>query len=281
GDGGYRGMIESYIKLRRDHKLAYTRPYRPLLIGIFWPSAWLVLPWESAPQIAATDPQIAAEELAQERRALEEVAQLIDPADVEAFYTYAQQDKLSEADTRELARILAPVYNQGSNTGPSDVPQATASQVTPDQLVELWRKLGGRDKSFDTGEEGGIFNLGDAPSEAEAAGLLENLDPRLILRGASVWVMKDRAGTVGARGVAKLLTGLLSASASARVHAIGHSFGCRVLLSAICSPPSRSDDRKVDSLLLLQPAVSHLCFAADVAGSGKPGGYRPALDRVA
>src|SRR5687768_17592274 len=33
--GGYRGMIESYINLRRNHKLAYNRPYRPLLIGIF------------------------------------------------------------------------------------------------------------------------------------------------------------------------------------------------------------------------------------------------------
>jgi pimeloyl-ACP methyl ester carboxylesterase len=110
------------------------------------------------------------------------------------------------------------------------------------------------------------------------AGQLESFDPRSLLRGASVWMMKDRAGTVGAHGVADLLTGLLGASATARVHAIGHSFGCRVLLSAICFPPSLP--RKVDSLLLLQPAVSHLCFASEIASTGKPGGYRAALERV-
>ncbi|HEU5098481.1 MAG TPA: hypothetical protein VFU22_05650 [Roseiflexaceae bacterium] len=275
--GGYRGMIQSYVNFRRAHNLAYQRAYRPLLIGIFWPSAWLVLPWESAPQIAATDPQIAATAVAQERRALEEVAQLIDDADVEAFYAYAQQDKLSEDDARELARILLPVYNQAAPAGPSDVPRPSG-QVTPDQLVEVWRKIGGRETPLDTGESGGLFNLGDSQSGPQVAGLLENLDPRMLLRGASVWVMKDRAGTVGARGVASLLTSLLSASSNTRVHAIGHSFGCRVLLSAICFPPSLP--RKVDSLLLLQPAVSHLCFASDVAGSGKPGGHRPALDRV-
>jgi len=274
--GGYRSMIESYINLRRKHKLAYTRPYRPLLIGIFWPSAWLVLPWESAPQIAATDPQIAAAAEAQERSALDELAQLIDPADRDAFYALAKQDKLSEADARELARILAPVYNQGSDTGLSDVPQAAAGQVTQDQLVELWRKLGGREKKLDTGKTGGL--LGGVSATPEVAGLLENLDPRMLVRGASVWVMKDRAGTVGAHGVADLLTGLLSASATARVHTIGHSFGCRVLLSAICFPASLP--RKVNSALLLQPATSHLCFASNVASSGKPGGYRVAFDRI-
>jgi hypothetical protein len=44
---------------------------------------------------------------------------------------------------------------------------------------------------------------------------------------------------------------------------------------AICSPP-----RRVHSALLLQPAVSHLCFADAVPGTNHAGGYRPALDRV-
>jgi pimeloyl-ACP methyl ester carboxylesterase len=273
--GGYRGMIESYVNLRRTHKLAYNRPYRPLLIGIFWPSAWLILPWESAPRIAAADPQIAAAAQAQERHALDDVAQLLDEGDVEAFYAYAQQDKLSADDARKLAHILLPVYNLGVDSGPSDVPRP-AGQVTADQLVELWRKIGGRAKPRDTGTRGA--RLGRVSATPEVAGQLESFDPRSLLRGASVWMMKDRAGTVGAHGVADLLTGLLGASATARVHAIGHSFGCRVLLSAICFPPSLP--RKVDSLLLLQPAVSHLCFASEIASTGKPGGYRAALERV-
>ncbi len=222
--GGYRGMFEAYGRLRRDHNLAYNRPYRPLLIGIFWPSAWLVRPSEAAPQIAADDPQLAEAAVAQERRALEELARLIDGADVEAFYAFTQQEKLSEDDA----------------------------------LVELWRKIGQREKPRDTGAAGG--RLGGAGAAPQIAGILDGLSPRDVIRGASVWIMKDRAGTVGAHGVADLLTDLLAASATARVHAIGHSFGCRVLLSAICYPSSLP--RKVDSALLLQPALSHLCFAA-------------------
>src|SRR6266540_1381922 len=178
--GGYRGMFEAYGRLRRDHNLAYNRPYRPLLIGIFWPSAWLVRPSEAAPQIAADDPQLAEAAVAQERRALEELARLIDGADVEAFYAFTQQEKLSEDDARELARILLPVFNRASGAGAGAAPQI--------------------------------------------AGILDGLSPRDVIRGASVWIMKDRAGTVGAHGVADLLTDLLAASATARGHAIGHSF---------------------------------------------------------
>jgi hypothetical protein len=39
--------------------------------------------------------------------------------------------------------------------------------------------------------------------------------------------------------------------------------------------------RRVHSLLLLQPAVSHLCFADQVPGTTRTGGYRMVLDRVA
>lgn len=89
--------------------------------------------------------------------------------------------------------------------------------------------------------------------------------------------MKDRAGTVGARGVAPLLTDLLRAS-EARVHLLGHSFGGKVVLSALCVPSDLP--RKVHAALLLQPAVSHLCFAERVPGTDRPGGYRAALQRV-
>ena len=50
----------------------------------------------------------------------------------------------------------------------------------------------------------------------------------------------------------------------------------KVVLSALCNGPAPS--RKVDSVLLLQPALSCYAFTADL--DGKPGGYRPAFDRV-
>jgi pimeloyl-ACP methyl ester carboxylesterase len=111
-----------------------------------------------------------------------------------------------------------------------------------------------------------------------SAGALSFLDPRAIVRLATVLQMKDRAGTVGAVGVGPLLRDLLAAGeGTARVHLVGHSYGGKVVLAALCHQPL---PRPVNSLLLLQPAVSYLCFAAAVPDLGRPGGYRTALERV-
>lgn len=116
----------------------------------------------------------------------------------------------------------------------------------------------------------------------QTAGIFSALDPRNVLRLFSVYQMKDRAGVVGSRGIAPLLRDLLMATSGggAPVHAVGHSYGCKVVLSAICEPTALS--RPLDSLLLLQPAVSHLCFADQVPGANGPGGYAATLhaDRV-
>jgi len=117
-------------------------------------------------------------------------------------------------------------------------------------------------------------DIGGGPAPA---GTLDPLSWRFPLRIGSVYAMKRRAGRVGARGVAPLLPELLDASGQAAIHLGGHSYGCRVMLSALCAQPS---DRKAASLLLLQPAVSRYCFAERVPTTGRPGGYRAALDRV-
>jgi pimeloyl-ACP methyl ester carboxylesterase len=90
-----------------------------------------------------------------------------------------------------------------------------------------------------------------------------------------VLLMKDRAGVVGGRGVAQMLRRLADAG-DARIALIGHSYGAKVVLSALANDPAPR--RNVDSVLLLQPALSCFAFTADLGG--KPGGYRPALDRV-
>jgi hypothetical protein len=50
------------------------------------------------------------------------------------------------------------------------------------------------------------------------------------------------------------------------------------MLSAAAADPKPS--RKLKSMLLLQPAISHLSFAAKVTGRNGPGGYRRVLERV-
>ena len=89
--------------------------------------------------------------------------------------------------------------------------------------------------------------------------------------------MKARAGKVGTYGVGPLIAEFLKGDRTSRLHLVGHSFGARVLLSAVASQPL---ERKAHSMLLLQPAVNRWCFAPDVAGTGKPGGYNIVLERV-
>ena len=76
--------------------------------------------------------------------------------------------------------------------------------------------------------------------------------------------------------MAPVLTRLL-VETKARIHLAGHSFGARVVLSAVAAQPT---GRPVHSVLLLQPAINRWCFADNVALTGKTGGYRKVLDRV-
>jgi hypothetical protein len=115
---------------------------------------------------------------------------------------------------------------------------------------------------------------GIAGARLRAAGGLP--DPRWILRIGSVLMMKDRAGVVGASGVGPWLFAPLAAIDGVRVHGVGHSFGTKVMLSALCANAST----RLRSLLLLQGAVNHYCFADSVDRRGTPGGYRGALDQV-
>ena len=49
------------------------------------------------------------------------------------------------------------------------------------------------------------------------------------------------------------------------------------MMSAACVAPL---SRKLNAILLLQPAISYLSFADKIPGTQSPGGYRAALDRV-
>lgn len=122
----------------------------------------------------------------------------------------------------------------------------------------------------------------DVPPDPEAllaaagAGRAGPTDTHELIRVATLLLMKDRAATVGAHGVADLLLRLQATpgpelTERRRLHLVGHSYGAKVMLAALSSPNAPGLD--VDSVLLLQPAVSAWCFAAE-------GAYRPALSRV-
>ena len=266
----YAAFFGAFRALREKHRLALPGPYRPLLLGVTWPSTALVFRSEDNPGIAAAVGEDSLDGVVdQERREVAELAADLDAPHVEEFHALVQgKELLDEAEARRLATLLTPLC---AGEGEDDL----GSEAVED-LLEVWRR-GGRQEAaaVDDSGEGGEVGSADASPQA-AGGALDYLDPRWIVRVTTVLRMKDRAGKVGATGLRELLHDALNANRTPSFHLIGHSYGCKALLSALCrqQPP-----RPVDSLLLLQPAISHLCFApAAATGTGRDGGYAKALD---
>ncbi|MFI9255385.1 serine-threonine protein kinase [Streptomyces sp. NPDC053069] len=80
-----------------------------------------------------------------------------------------------------------------------------------------------------------------------------------LLRQATYYTMKRRAGTVGEHGLGPVLGQLAHAAPGVRVHLAGHSFGGRLVSFALRGLPDGV--RAVKSVTLLQGAFSHYAFA--------------------
>jgi hypothetical protein len=275
----YARFLRAFEALAQAHPLPRGGAgFAPVFVGVVWPSIWLS--FDSGPQIAAAPAAgtEAVEDNAAAQALADGVAARGGPSAVERLYALLAMPRLDEAQAHELAAIAAPAFGTVA-----DDETATSRSTSADELLAMLRAMQQADAGTATSPRP-IDDWGDAAPAAgragnpQTAGLLSFLDPRQALRLFSVYQMKDRAGVVGAHGVASLVRDLLAAAASARVHAIGHSYGCKVMLSAVCAPPPLP--RPLNSLLLLQPAVSHLCFAELIPRSGNPGGYRIAFERV-
>jgi hypothetical protein len=115
-------------------------------------------------------------------------------------------------------------------------------------------------KEFAAPEGGDTLNLA-ALAEKDMATLID------ATRIFTFWHMKKRAGTVGANGVRRLLLELQVAFPQAQCHLFGHSFGCKLWLAALAGEEPLP--RPVDTLVLLQGAVSTQAFAQTIAVGDK------------
>jgi hypothetical protein len=269
----YREFLQKFETAVRNHPPA--RPFKPLFFGIVWPSTWL--DFDKGPTIAAA-PGSAGKDAAGIAALTDEMADRLESsqAELERFYALMQKDTVTAEEAAELARIAVPAFTESTDDENGD----GVRNIDSNDLVAMMRDFEKADTPGgaappDLNEWGGIRDDAGAPDAAEAAGIFSKLDPRNLIRGFSVYQMKDRAGTVGYHGMASLLRDVLKQT-KAKVHGVGHSYGCKVMLSGVCEPSAL--ERPLDSVLLLEPAVSHLCFAATVPGNDRPGGYRGALD---
>jgi pimeloyl-ACP methyl ester carboxylesterase len=138
-------------------------------------------------------------------------------------------------------------------------------------------------------EEGGPFdpqrvfdegNAVDASASFGGGGLIGGLlSP---LRQLSYWKMKKRARSIGERGMHDFMTALMTAAPAARVHLMGHSFGCIVMSSLVGGPKaSHALPRPVDSLALIQGAVSLWAFGETIQRTATPGYFNRWVKRQA
>ncbi|MFD3871951.1 serine-threonine protein kinase [Streptomyces sp. NPDC058623] len=160
-----------------------------------------------------------------------------------------------------------------------DVPAIFAEDVLAvcRSLAEALERLeqvgGGRDAAPDA-----------APAPSGASGLalgggLRSLwnGAKELLRQATYYEMKKRAGVVGELGLGPVLSDLAGRRPALRVHLIGHSFGARVVSFALRSLPDGGRNPK--SLTLLQGAFSHYAFSDRLPHDPRRGGALRGLQR--
>jgi CHAT domain len=93
------------------------------------------------------------------------------------------------------------------------------------------------------------------------------------LRQLSFWSMKDRARAFGESGGHALLIQLQRRAPRARIHLMGHSFGCIVVSATVAGPVNGEPIlRAVDTLFLVQGALSLWSFAPNIP-YGAAAGY--------
>lgn len=248
------------------------RPFRPLIIGVHWPSkAWGddtiiagqpggMLGEESAPSPDAITVDDAVDKYAsiltdtpRTRAALRTI--------FEAVTDHGNDEHLPD-DVQAAYRMLSRELQLG------DVPDedhAPADQWDPEKAFQ---------HALDD-----TAKLADAPGEEGLLGGGFNLDRirDAILapfRQLSFWTMKARALTFGENGAALLLRGLQDAAdENVRFHLMGHSFGCIVVSAAVAGAKGSPAARPVDSLFLVQGALSLWAYARAVPDEVEPGHF--------
>lgn len=222
-------------------KLEATRggQFRPLFVGLAWPSRW----WGN---YNLNDPQSVALFRSQLKAMADTEAQqqLIDKI-IDAAQRANQVENFSgdlHPEIKEAYRQLFQLYRQNSRG----------------LIVESF----GNSIKFDPEK---IYKVLASVIESLTFRFKLNVSPLLEpLRVFSFWAMKDRAYKVGGSGGFQLLQQLQQTAPQARFHLMGHSFGC-IVVSAMLTGKNGGDrlPRPVNSLALVQGALSCYSYCSE------------------
>ncbi|EHR00253.1 hypothetical protein [Bradyrhizobium sp. WSM471] len=234
---------------RQDDLNAMGADFRPCWIGLHWPS----LPFgeESIDAPAFANEQPSPEEI---------MAKYVDFFDGDA------------ANTRRLLEVI--IHENEDNAG---------AVLMPDHVAQAYRELGQQIGYESGGPDGPPDGDGVQFDPVAAFEISEELganfaEPTVLsgllspLRQLSFWTMKKRARRLGEHAMHPFCAQLQEQYPAARIHLIGHSFGCIVVSSILGGLKGIARlPRPVESLFLIQGAVSLWAFADFIKLVRKPG----------
>lgn len=252
----YNRWLKSFMNSADRQQASQRFPkFRPLLIGLHWPSK----PWGD-------------EELGTGAFGVSGDAMPMDPDALLRTYL----DRLG--DRPEIRQPLETIINEARrNAAPDELPPHVR-QAYLDLNDALGLKSEGVSAPPDADREGfdpqDSFELaneeGDSFSGINLGGILGPL------RQLSYWTMKKRGCTIGEGGMHNFLKELQQVTAAhhTRIHLMGHSFGTIVVSGMVGGPNAQGPlPRPVDSVALVQGAVSLWCYAPRIPFSGAGPGY--------
>lgn len=248
--GGLAGAAPEYLTPDR---------YTPLFVTVYWPSALFpmepgdcVIPGRQESSVAPASLPFTADRVTMWAAAAfpDAARQPSFPQDAHHAAMLLERERtgsLPDAEGAELAAILFR-WRAATDAGTEpEGPETPAFSGSAEDAAARWRGgSGGRAEVFSTFLLPGKkwLNFGNA---------------------FTFWTMKDRAGTVGARGLHEVLRALqpLRARPGAqrvRIHLIGHSFGGKLVTASLTG--EGTSPNRADSLTILQGAFSHFAFAS-------------------
>ncbi|MBE9209639.1 hypothetical protein IQ244_24710 [Nostoc sp. LEGE 06077] len=240
------GSRAADIQKIKELRQLQNQEFRPLLIGLHWPSK----PWGNEDLNAKpTSYDTSGSEL----------NNLIDQ--------YAQDVADTEAAREALRTIFA-----------ASIEYANPPETLPPQVNQAYEVLIKEAALNGDEEDGASLNLNpeniyqsliaeNAETQEISFGIGDAADNKILdlLGYLSYWKMKERAREIGSTSGFKLLTQLQKVAAkTTRFHLVGHSFGCIVVSSIVNGKDNNQLVRPVDSLVLIQGALSLWSYCPDI-----------------
>jgi hypothetical protein len=171
-----------------------------------------------------------------------------------------------------------------ASVAPSDTAGAEVTKPTPS--ADLLKKFGepllvksppakpgaatsGQIMTIGEGAAGGHAATGQVAGLGDFFGSIKD-GAMNLLNYTTYYQMKERAGTVGSKGLRPVLAELKKALPGLKLHLAGHSFGGRLVTATVSSQA----DFQVETLTLMQAAFSHYGLAKDYDKKGSDGFFR-------